>query len=98
MFVYCEDCKNHYDDSYQSPECAWSDETAGYFHHGIYTSKPVESHVANTRYANMQHRLGDRANASQEGSPPVAPPLAVVSTTPDVTGRQIAAQPQTEDS
>lgn len=97
MFVYCPDCKNHYDDSYQSPECAWSDETAGYFHHGIYQSKPVESHVANTRYANMQHRLGKGPNGGQDGSPPVAPPLSVVSTDPAIKGPQTGVQTDTEE-
>lgn len=57
MFVFCDTCKNHYDDTSQSKECAGVGVGVGFAtsHRGI-APRPVEEHVAAVRAT----RAGDR--------------------------------------
>lgn len=54
MFTLCSECKNHYDDSTQSPECAGigvraSSPTDAGSSHRIVAVQPVAEHVGNVR-------------------------------------------------
>lgn len=54
MFVLCPECHNHYDDSYQSSECAGVGRSAPsnvYSAHEIITKSPLETHIDATRDA-----------------------------------------------
>lgn len=71
MFVLCDNCKNHYDDSFQSKKCRGigagvSGMTSN--SHEVLRSKPVDEHVVltqHTRAAATADALRGSARASK---------------------------------
>ena len=56
MLTFCDECKNHYDDSSQSAECAGIGVTASSVtgiasSHRVIGSTPIADHIAATRSA-----------------------------------------------
>lgn len=48
MFILCDECKNHYDDSFESSKCGTETFSGG---HRKFRSQPVMGHIANTQAA-----------------------------------------------
>lgn len=68
MFVLCDECKNHYDDSYQRAECKGVGRSAGgSTSHPHWRTPPVEEHVGNVRSARRARGFAE-AVAGQEGT------------------------------
>lgn len=44
MFILCDKCKNHYDDSHQSEEC----NGVGKYGHDSIASRPIDDHIGYT--------------------------------------------------
>jgi len=71
VFVLCPECKNHYDDSFQSEECKGINAGVPGMtsnSHDIIAPKPVDQHVANaqaTRSLATDRALRGSARASK---------------------------------
>lgn len=71
MFVLCDNCKNHYEDTNQSPECAGigvkvsSPTTPGSAHPFYRQYTAAEENVHNVRGAPIMHRETQRRNTAE---------------------------------
>jgi hypothetical protein len=82
MLVLCPECKNHYEDSNQSPECAGigvkvtSPTTPGSAHPFYRQYTAAEENVHNVRGARVMRRETARSNAAAGRTPLAAVPTA----------------------